>query len=88
MDHREGIKQILLSLIPRNIVTITFVDFKEKSTSISVESTFETLISEIDTRIQYSYADLEIKSEFILRLTNAKNKCFFYNAVRLLDIQG
>ena len=51
-------KTVFLSLIPRNIVTVTFLDFTEESTSISVESTFETLIIEIDIRLyQYSCAD-------------------------------
>ena len=37
---------------------VTFVDFTEESTSKSVESTFETLIIEIDVRLyQYSCVD-------------------------------
>ena len=37
---------------------VTFVDFTEESTSKSVESTFQTLITEIDVRLhQYSCVD-------------------------------
>ena len=50
LDHWESIKQVFLSLIPRNTVNVTFVDFTEESTSKSVESTFETLIIEIDVK--------------------------------------
>ena len=40
-------------------MTVTFVDFTEESTSISVKSAFDTSITEIDTRLyQYSYVDL------------------------------
>ena len=38
---------------------VTFVDFTEESTSVSVKSTFDTSIIEIDTRLyQYSCVDL------------------------------
>ena len=52
--HKTG----FLSLIPRNTVKVTLVNFIEESTSISVESTFQTLITEIDVRLyQYSCVD-------------------------------
>ena len=45
--HWEGTKQVFLSIIPRNIVTVTFVDFIKESTSITVESIFETLTRDV-----------------------------------------
>ena len=45
--------------ILRNDVKLTFVDFNEESTSISVKSTFDTSSIETDTRFyQYSCEDL------------------------------
>ena len=50
-------KQVFLSLLPV-ILKVTSVDFTKESTSISVESTFKTLIIEIDIRLyQYSCVD-------------------------------
>ena len=58
LDQWESIKLVFLFLIPRNSVKVTFVDLTEESTSKSVESTFETLIIEIDVRLyQYSCVD-------------------------------
>ena len=45
----KGINQVFFSLMPQNIVKATFVDFIKESTSISVEYTLETLITEIAT---------------------------------------
>ena len=58
LDDWEGIKQVFLSLIPRNIVKVASEDFTKESTSMSVESTFEALIIAIDIRLyQYSCVD-------------------------------
>ena len=56
----KSINQGFFFLMPQNIVKATFVDFIKESTSVSVKSTFETLIIKITT---YFHAIQTLSSE-------------------------